>query len=115
VIGASLLAIASALRDTLGTMTVKMESFESFRARSLRAGADEVLERRYSPGQIVDTHSHEFDAQALVSEGELWLTFGPETQHLRAGDTFHVPLGAPHSERYGPQGATYWVARRNRR
>jgi len=94
---------------------MKSESFESFRDRSLGAGADEVLERRYSPGQIVETHTHPFDAQALVTEGEMWLTFGAETQHLRAGDTFHVPCGTPHSERYGPQGATYWVARRNSR
>jgi quercetin dioxygenase-like cupin family protein len=91
------------------------ESFETFRARSLEAGADEVLERRYSPGQIVETHTHPFDAQALVTEGEMWLTFGAETRHLRPGDTFHVPQGTPHSERYGPQGATYWVARRNSR
>lgn len=91
------------------------ESFESFRARSLREGADEVLERRWSPGQMVATHTHEFDARALLTEGEMWLTFASETRHLRAGDTFHVPAGTPHSEKYGPQGATYWVARRNAR
>ena len=91
------------------------ESFESFRSRSLQAGADEVLERRYSPGQIVETHTHPFDAQAVVTEGEMWLTFGAETKHLLVGDTFHVPSGTPHSERYGQQGATYWVARRNSR
>jgi quercetin dioxygenase-like cupin family protein len=94
---------------------VKTESFESFRVRSLEAGADEVLERRYAPGQIVETHSHAFDAQALVTDGEMWLTFGAETRHLRPGDTFHVPKDTPHSERYGPEGATYWVARRNSR
>jgi quercetin dioxygenase-like cupin family protein len=81
----------------------------------LQAGADEVLERRYEPGQVVETHTHSFDAQALVTEGEMWLTFGDDTRHLRAGDRFHVPLGTPHSERYGPEGATYWVARRNAR
>ena len=90
-------------------------SFESFRASSLKAGADEVIERRWAPGQIADTHTHPFDADALVTEGEMWLTFGGQTRHLLAGDTFHVPNGTPHSERYGPQGATYWVARRNAR
>jgi quercetin dioxygenase-like cupin family protein len=92
-----------------------LESFDGFRERSLKAGADEVVERRYAPGQVVDTHTHEFDAQAVVTEGEMWLTFGTDTQHLRPGDTFHVPSGTPHSEKYGPQGATYWVARRNAR
>ena len=91
------------------------ESFENFRASSMEAGADEVLEKRYAPGQIVDTHTHAFDADALVTEGEMWLTCAGETRHLRVGDTFHLVNGTPHSEKYGPQGATYWVARRNAR
>lgn len=92
-----------------------MESFESFRKRSLEDGADEVVERRWGPGQIVDPHTHPFEARALVTEGEMWLTCGGETQHLRAGDTFHIEAGIPHSEKYGADGATYWVARRNAR
>jgi mannose-6-phosphate isomerase-like protein (cupin superfamily) len=91
------------------------DSFESFRARSLAAGADEVIERRWSSGQVVETHTHAFDADAVVTAGEMWLTCGGETRHLLAGDTFHVPSGKPHDERYGPAGATYWVARRNAR
>ncbi|TMB35998.1 MAG: hypothetical protein E6J62_08295 [Deltaproteobacteria bacterium] len=62
-----------------------------------------------------DTTAFILYAQAVVTEGEMWLTFGTHTQHLGVGDTFHVPLGTPHSEKYGPQGATYWVARRNAR
>jgi quercetin dioxygenase-like cupin family protein len=92
-----------------------IESFESFRTRSLAAGADEVVERRWEPGKIAETHSHPFRAEALVTEGEMWLTRGGETRHLRAGDSFDIPAGTPHAERYGPQGATYWVARRNSR
>jgi hypothetical protein len=83
------------------------ESFETFRTRSLAAGADEVLERRWKPGEIAQTHTHPFHAQALVAEGEMWLTCDGETRHLAAG--------TPHAERYGPQGAVYWVARRNTR
>lgn len=90
-----------------------MESFEAFRKRSIEAGADEVVERRWNPGQIVEDHSHPFDAQALVTEGEMWLTCDGETRHLHPGDTFHIREGSLHSENYGPQGATYWVARRS--
>ena len=90
------------------------ESFESFRRRSLAAGADEAVERRWNPGQIVETHTHPFDADAVVTGGEMWLTCGGQTRHLVPGDTFQLPAGTPHDERYGPQGATYWVARRNR-
>lgn len=91
------------------------ESFEGYRTRFLEAGADEVIERRWSPGQIVETHTHPFDAEALLAEGEMWLTCGGETRHLRVGDTFHIPALTPHAERYGPSGAVYWVARRNPR
>ena len=87
------------------------ESFESFRARWLQAGADEVLERRWDPGQIVETHSHPFTADALVAEGEMWLRVGEDVKHLHPGDTFHLEAGVKHDERYGPQGAIYWVAR----
>ena len=89
------------------------ESFESFRVRALAAGADEVVERRWAPGQIVELHTHAFDADALVSEGEMWLTCGGETRHLRSGDTFSIPKGTTHSEKYGSEGAAYWVARRS--
>lgn len=92
-----------------------MESFESFRKRSLEDGADEVVERRWGAGQIVETHTHPFEARALVTEGEMWLTCRGETRHLRAGDTFYIEAEIPHSERYGARGATYWVARRNSR
>jgi quercetin dioxygenase-like cupin family protein len=91
------------------------ESFESFRQRKLEAGADEVIERRWDPGQIVPTHTHPFDADALVTAGEMWLQCAGETRHLHAGDTFQIANGTPHDERYGPAGATYWVARKNAR
>jgi mannose-6-phosphate isomerase-like protein (cupin superfamily) len=92
-----------------------METFESFRARKLAAGADEVVERKWDANQIVDQHAHPFDADALVSEGEMWLVVEDREQHLLPGDTFQLPHGQKHSERYGPRGATYWVARTNRR
>ena len=89
-----------------------METLETFLARS--HDADEVLERRWAPGQIVETHTHPFDADALVTAGEMWLSCGGETRHLRPGDTFFIAQDTPHSERYGPEGATYRVARKAR-
>ncbi|CAN5307794.1 hypothetical protein BH11PSE9_BH11PSE9_33170 [soil metagenome] len=38
-----------------------------------------------------------------------------ETDARAAGFDEAVVRGTPHDERYGPQGATYWVARRNPR
>ena len=59
-----------------------------------------------------ETHMHAFDVDAVVADGEMWLTCDHLTRHLLPGDVFSLPAGTPHSERYGPDGATYWVARR---
>ena len=87
-------------------------TFDTYRQAALARGFDEVLERHWNPAQVVDEHAHPFIAKALVVRGEMWLTVGDDTQHLLAGDTFSLDRGRSHSERYGPDGATYWVARR---
>ena len=81
-----------------------MPSFDSFATESRAAGFEEVLE----------THTHPFSVQALVVQGEMWLTVGGSTQHLRPGERFALDQGVPHAERYGTEGATFWVARRYR-
>ncbi len=88
-------------------------SFDQFKTDALARGCDEVLERRWTPGTVLDTHSHAFAASALVVQGEMWLTVGVDTRHLLPGDTFELERDVPHAERYGAEGATYWVARRN--
>jgi hypothetical protein len=42
----------------------------------------------------------------------MWLSCEGHTRHLLPGDRFKLQRDVPHAERYGPQGATYWVARR---
>ena len=86
-------------------------TFETFAAEQRAMGCDEVIERSWKPGTVVDTHTHPFSARALVVQGEMWLTVGDRTQHLRAGDRFELDRGVAHAERYGAEGATYWVAR----
>ena len=88
-------------------------SFDEFRSQALAQGFDEVLKREWAPGTVLDTHSHAFAVSARVTQGELWLTVGNDTRHLRAGDTFTLARDVPHAERYGDEGATFWVARRN--
>ena len=89
-------------------------TFQQFEADALARGADEVLVREWKPDQIVDEHRHPFAADALVVEGEMWLTEAAGTRHLLPGDTFRLEPDVPHSERYGANGATYWVARREK-
>ncbi len=88
-------------------------SFEQFRDDMLAAGYEEVLERPWAPGTEVPTHTHPFEANALVVQGVMWLSEqGGAARQLEPGDRFHLQANVPHEERYGPQGATYWVARR---
>ena len=88
-------------------------NFDQFQARSLAEGFDEVLVREWPPGQVLDEHRHDFGVSAIVVQGEMWLICGGSERHLVPGDTFTLYRNEPHAERYGPQGATYWVARRN--
>ena len=87
-------------------------SFAVFESNARAAGFDEAIVRDWAPNTVVETHAHPFDADELVTQGEMWLTCGATTRHLKPGDTFSLASGDLHAERYGPQGATYWVARR---
>ncbi len=86
-------------------------TFEAFRAAALEQGASEVLERRYGAGTVLEPHTHGFAARALVVQGEMWLTVGEQTRHLHPGDRFELEANVLHAERYGPEGAVYWVGR----
>lgn len=90
-----------------------LPDFASFEAAAHAEGFDQVLAREWPPGTVLDTHTHAFALRALVVQGEMWLTVGDETRHLRPGDEFALDADVPHVERYGDAGATYWVARRH--
>lgn len=92
-------------------------SYAEFEEQARAQGFDEVLERVWQPGQVVDQHSHPFEVSALMVQGELWLACdsdsGSNTRHLLPGDRFQLAMDQPHTERYGPEGATFWAARRH--
>lgn len=87
-------------------------SYQQFETAARARGFDEVLERRWAPDAVAPQHTHPFAVEALVVEGEMWLTVGDATRHLRPGDRFELGAEVPHAERYGSAGATYWAARR---
>ena len=91
---------------------MNITDFSIFEKDAHAAGFDEALVRRWEPNTQLETHSHPFDAEAVVVEGEMWLSCEGTTRHLHRGDTFSLARGTPHEERYGADGATYWVARR---
>ncbi len=95
-------------------MSTTTETFEDFAAAARARGFDEIVERRWEPGTVLDEHRHPFAVEALVVQGEMWLTpAGGPTRRLRPGDRFALGAEAPHAERYGADGATYWAARRS--
>ena len=93
-------------------------SFEAFKQQALAEGFDEVLERSWEPNTVLDTHTHPFGVKARVAAGQMWLTQTDasgksQKRYLTPGDEFTVAREEPHAEQYGPEGATYWVARKN--
>jgi len=88
-------------------------SFDDFAAAARAEGFDEVMERSWPADTRLDLHTHPVALKARLLSGEMWLSIGERTQHLQAGDDFALDKEVAHAERYGPQGATYWVARRH--
>ena len=88
------------------------DTFDDFQRTALARGFDEVLVREWAPGQVVGTHTHPFAVEARVVRGELALTVQGQTRRIAAGG-FELARDVPHEERYGPEGATFWVARRH--
>ena len=92
---------------------MNLPTFEAFSASTRAEGFNEVLERKWQPLLVLHTHTHPFAVKALVVQGEMWLTVGDHERHLLPGDEFALARDVPHAERYGAEGATYWVARRH--
>lgn len=88
-------------------------TFEQFQQSALAGGFDEVLQRDWAPDTVLDTHTHPFAVRAVVVAGQMWLSVDGVERELTVGDTFVLDANVPHAERYGPAGASYWVARRN--
>lgn len=92
---------------------MNLQSREEFTTQALAEGFDKVLERQWEPLTVLDTHTHPFALRAMVVSGEMWLSVDDQTRHLQPGDLFSLDSEVPHAERYGREGATYWVARKN--
>ena len=68
-------------------------NFDLFESNARAAGFDEAVVREWDPDTVVETHAHPFDADAVVTKGEMWLTCGDITRHLKPGDTFTLASG----------------------
>ena len=78
-------------------------------------GYRELVDRRMEAGAINPEHAHEFDARLLVLDGEMTIICDGEECTYRAGDTFAMIAGRPHTERCGSEGVRCLAGRRYHR
>ncbi|APW38940.1 hypothetical protein RD110_18450 [Rhodoferax koreense] len=81
----------------------------------------ELAAHRFPPPVLVSRdatyalgdHAHDFDACALILEGEITLTLAGVATTYAAGDVFRVPAGQVHEEQAGAAGVQYLAGRRD--
>ena len=86
---------------------------QAFTSALERDGYQEISTRTQDALRENSAHSHPFSVRALMLAGEMTLTYEGKTQVCRAGDEFSMQAGCEHSEKFGPEGATYLVGRRS--
>ena len=77
-----------------------------------KEGYKEFVTVEREPHNMLDTHTHPFEARALITLGELRLVTGTQQQLCRVGDQFHLTAHTPHSEFCGAEGVHYLVGRK---
>jgi quercetin dioxygenase-like cupin family protein len=75
-------------------------------------GFEQVVTVEREANGALDSHSHPFEARALILDGQLRLYQDGREQVCRQGDQFHLAAHALHSESYGPEGVRYLVGRK---
>jgi len=66
------------------------------RAWLLAGDGRQVAFFEIEPIGSIPEHAHE-EQWGIVVEGEMDLTIGGQTRRCRAGDSYHIPAGTPHS------------------
>jgi quercetin dioxygenase-like cupin family protein len=85
---------------------------EEFEAQTQQEGyAQPVLVQREA-SYALGEHAHEFDAKALIMQGEFEITVAGVATLYRAGDVFALPRNTLHTERSVGGASSYLSARR---
>ena len=71
--------------------------FDAFR---LAAENCEVLLASYPAGTRIQPHNHDTENVGVITTGKLLLTMDGETQHIAAGEWYHVPAGKIHTAEF---------------
>jgi len=78
-----------------------------------RDGYQQIETKHFAPNLSTRPHVHDFHVRALVTAGEVTLTWQGRSQTFRVGDTFEMAARCEHSEQHGPEGTTYVVGRKS--
>ena len=84
---------------------------QEFRELLAAEGIATVVLVEREPGEL-GTHTHPFEAKALVLDGEITIVSGKGEQRCGPGESFHLAAGEPHTESYGPRGVRYLAGRK---
>lgn len=85
---------------------------ETFISQLKHEDFKEITTVTREPNGFVATHTHPFEAKALILAGEIRIHAQGSDVLYQQGKVFHLPSETPHTEQYGPQGVTYLVGRK---
>jgi quercetin dioxygenase-like cupin family protein len=91
---------------------------DQFRQELTQESFQEIVEVSREANGEVGSHTHPFEAKALITAGELNICVlegigsGVDRRYV-VGDIFHLKPNIPHTEKYGPLGVTYLVGRKS--
>jgi mannose-6-phosphate isomerase-like protein (cupin superfamily) len=81
-----------------------------FIAYAKTEGYDTPEPRIHPPGKFFDTHAHERDLIVLIQEGTFAVDYGDRKDEFGPGDMCYVAPGVDHTDKAGPDGATFLLA-----
>ena len=64
----------------------------------------------HPPHKFFDTHAHKDDLIVLVREGSLTVDYGDRLDVFGPGDMCQVAPGVDHTDKAGPEGASFVLA-----
>lgn len=85
---------------------------QEFRDQLAAEGFTTVVTVEREPDGSLDTHSHPFEARALILDGDITIVAEGVTQRCGPGDVFGLAANVPHTETYGPRGVRYLAGRK---
>lgn len=81
-----------------------------FRAHATADGFRKPETRTQPPNRFFPTHAHDDDLIVLVTAGALTVDYGDRQDVFGPGDMCQVAPGVEHTDKAGPDGASYILA-----